>query len=84
MADVTKIIDYQDDTQYTPKEALENVQKENSENPIDTVFILYRRKGDGLFFVMGGSDREYNNGQILWDLAKAKGCLLDSSNDGAE
>jgi len=71
---VVKIVEYQNEVQCNPKEALEIALKDTK--VMDRVLILYMQD-KALKYVIGKEDRNYLNKDVLWDTVQFLKFLTD-------
>jgi hypothetical protein len=76
MSKVAKIIEYQHELQYTPKELCEFITEDmTNRKDLITGLFIYRTE-NGLFFTSGSQDRDYDLKKISWDLDQLKLAML--------
>jgi hypothetical protein len=74
---VEKIIEYQN-RQYNIAELIEYINENlATDGEIETAIFVYRKQDQGLFFILGSEERDYNFETVNWDLDKIKFSLLD-------
>jgi len=67
MAKITPIIEFQEDRQRTPQEALDFLQGFIDTGRVTHLIAIYHN-GSKQGYVSGGKDRDYNRSQMLWDI----------------
>ena len=73
---VEKIIEYQN-RQYNIAELIEYINENlATDGEIETAIFVYRKKGQGLFFILGSEERDYDFETVNWDLDKIKFSLI--------
>ena len=73
MGQIKRLVEYQPDKQRTPEELIEFLAKQNKENPIETMIVIYTYQNDSLQgYAPAALDRNYKNSTILWDIEQWK------------
>jgi len=61
-----RIIEYQEDRQRTPSEAIEFLKDEIERGEVTHMIVLYRNE-DQFAYISASEKRDYSNSLILWD-----------------
>ncbi len=68
-ANVVRLIEYQEDRQRTPEEALEFLKEEIARGAVSKMLVVYRNSKDICYISASGS-RDYSRASILWDITQ--------------
>lgn len=72
---VISIIEYQEERQRTPEEAIDFLKKEMSKGNASKFLIIYTGE-NGTGALHASEDRMYKNNEVLWDMESYKNLLL--------
>ena len=69
MGNPVRIIEYQEDKQRTPQEAVDYIKDEIASGNVKRMVIIFR-DNKTLGYVSASDDRDYSKAGILWDITQ--------------